>query len=162
VPASNAVRRGTARKRARFLELLALGHSVSKAALLAEVSRAHCLELKARDEAFARAWQEAEDIAADLAEDELHRRAVKGVLEPRFYQGVKCGSVRKYSDRLLLRLLEARRPKKWREGVTVDPGEGGWAATIALLEAGRKRAEEARAEAEAGLPIRPIADDPAS
>jgi hypothetical protein len=37
----------------------------------------------------------------------------------RFYEGVDCGHVRKYSDTLMICLLKARRPEKY-----ADRGEG--------------------------------------
>ena len=59
---------------------------------------------------------EALDIAVDLLEGEARSRAVEGVEQPRFHQGRICGTVRKYSDSLLMFLLRAHRPETFREG----------------------------------------------
>ena len=49
-----------------------------------------------------------------------------GVDEPVFYQGAQCGAVRKYSDTLLIFMLKARRPEKYRERANVElTGQGG-------------------------------------
>ncbi len=45
----------------------------------------------------------------------MRRRAVEGVDEPRFHDGQICGHVRKYSDTLLIFMLKARRPDKYKE-----------------------------------------------
>ncbi len=71
-------------------------------------------------QAFAEAWDEALEVAADLLELEGHRRAVDGWLEPKFYRGKRCGTVRKYSDTLLIFLLKGIRPDKYRENVNLN------------------------------------------
>jgi hypothetical protein len=52
-------------------------------------------------------------------ESEARRRAVDGVDEPVFHKGRICGTVRKYSDALLMFLLRGNAPEKYKEGVTV-------------------------------------------
>lgn len=64
---------------------------------------------------FAAQWDEAIETAIDALEHEARRRAVKGVDEPVFYQGNVCGVVTRYSDTLLIQLLKAHRPEKYRE-----------------------------------------------
>jgi hypothetical protein len=66
-------------------------------------------------EAFARAWDEAVDEAVDILEAEAWRRAVEGTGRPVFYQGKQVGAIREYSDALLMFLLKAARPEKYRE-----------------------------------------------
>jgi len=66
---------------------------------------------------FAAAWDEALEIATGSLELEARRRAQKGVLEPVYYKGKKVGAVRKYSDTLLIFLLKAHRPDKYRDNV---------------------------------------------
>ena len=51
------------------------------------------------------------------------RRALEGGEEPVFYQGKIVGSVRKYSDTLLMFMLKARRPERYRDRVGVDVAE---------------------------------------
>lgn len=48
-------------------------------------------------------------------EAEAFRRGVKGTEKPVFHQGVECGRIREYSDTLLITLLKANRPAKYRE-----------------------------------------------
>ena len=57
--------------------------------------------------------------AADLLEEEARRRAHDGVDEPVWFQGVQCGTVRKYSDTLLIFLLKGAKPDKYRERSSV-------------------------------------------
>jgi hypothetical protein len=57
-------------------------------------------------------------------EDEAVRRAYHGVEEPVFYKGVQCGTVTKYSDKLLIMLLKARNPAKYREGSGAESARG--------------------------------------
>ena len=65
---------------------------------------------RAGDRAFASAWDVSLEIGLDALEDEAIRRAREGVEEPVFQGGLRCGSVRKYSDLLLIFLLKSRRP----------------------------------------------------
>jgi hypothetical protein len=53
-------------------------------------------------------------------EDEAHRRAFDGTLEPVFHQGDECGTVRKYSDTLAIFLLKAHAPDKYRESSRME------------------------------------------
>jgi hypothetical protein len=48
-------------------------------------------------------------------EREAHRRAVEGILEGVFYKGVLVNHIRKFSDVLLIVLLKANAPEKYRE-----------------------------------------------
>jgi hypothetical protein len=65
---------------------------------------------------FRAAWDEAMEIGTAALEGEAVRRAYHGVEVPVFYKGVQCGSVTKYSDKLLMFLLKARNPAKYRDG----------------------------------------------
>lgn len=51
----------------------------------------------------------------DRCEDAALTRAVDGWEEPVWHQGVQVGTVRKYDSQLLMFLLRARRPEKYRE-----------------------------------------------
>ncbi len=68
------------------------------------------------------------------------RRAVEGVIKPVFHQGKRVGTLRVYSDSLLMFLLRARRPEKFadRAGTTSDSADD----LIARLKAGRARIEQ--------------------
>ncbi len=66
------------------------------------------------------AYREAFDLAklqaADILEQEAYRRAVEGIEEPiGWYRGVAGGTVRRYSDVLLMFLLKGLLPERYRE-----------------------------------------------
>lgn len=89
---------------------------------------------------FAAAWAAALEHGTDALEDEAVRRAVEGVIKPVFHQGKRVGTLRVYSDSLLMFLLRARRPEKFadRAGTTSDSADD----LIARLKAGRARIEQ--------------------
>jgi hypothetical protein len=99
-----------------FLKALADTGSVTTAVAMAGTSRTRVYELRKKASAFAAAWDEAEDIAADRLEEEARRRAIEGVAEPLVSAGKLVRGddgepimIRRYSDNLLLALLKARR-----------------------------------------------------
>lgn len=59
-----------------------------------------------RDPWFNEQLNEARQLSVERLEGEAYRRAVIGVDEPLYYQGEIFGTVKKYSDKLLLKLLE--------------------------------------------------------
>jgi hypothetical protein len=104
-----------AKKRA-FLEAFKRCASISKAARLAKVNRATHYDWM-QDEDYAKEFESAKPIAAQALEDEAVRRANQGVLKPVYYQGKKVGSIREYSDTLLIFLLKGALPDKYKERV---------------------------------------------
>lgn len=76
-------------------------------------------------------YREAGDEAGDVIEEEMVRRGVEGVDEPVFGRVEKdkdgvVGHVRKYSDALIIRLAQARRPEKFKDRVASElSGPGG-------------------------------------
>jgi len=100
-----------------FLEALAELGVVSYACKAARVSRSTVYERREKDAVFRAAWDEAAEIAADMLEQEAHRRAVEGTARPVYQGGKLVGAERQYSDTLLMFLLKARRPEKFRERV---------------------------------------------
>ena len=107
-----------AARKARFLQALAVDGLASPAAAAAGVPVAVALEAAdpdgaAYDAAFAVAWVQAMEGAADRLEQEAWRRAVDGISEPVIRGGQQVGEVVKYSDALLVRLLQARRPARF-------------------------------------------------
>lgn len=97
----------SARKRARFLDVLAETGNVAEAARQAALNRQHLYALRRDDGAFAMAWEAALDEAADALLLEARRRALEGVEQPVFHKGGQVGTRRVYSDRLLVFLLQA-------------------------------------------------------
>jgi len=86
-------------KREAFLAAYAEVGTVTHAAELAGISRTSHYQWMENPE-YVEKFREAEKQACDRLEQEVRRRAVEGVLEPVFYQGEQCGTVRKYSDYL--------------------------------------------------------------
>lgn len=111
----------TPKKRAAFLAELAQRGNVSDACAAADIGRTTVYDWRADDATFAADWDAALDQAADTMEREAFRRAVDGVDEPVYGslgQGLgsgEVGRIRKYSDTLLIFLLKAARPEKFRE-----------------------------------------------
>lgn len=118
---------------AAFLDALAQTGNVTESAKVASVSRVFVYERRKDDLAFAAAWDDALDQAADVMEREAWRRAVQGTTEPVYGrigkdQDGQIGEVQKYSDTLLIFLLKAARPSKFRErtqvtNITVTPDD---------------------------------------
>ena len=70
------------------------------------------------DPEYREAFELAEEDAADVLEAEARRRAVEGVEKPvGWYKGEPGGSVREYSDVLLIFLLKGLRPERYRDRV---------------------------------------------
>lgn len=77
----------TPKKRDAFLTALAASGNVTVAAQAAGVYRTHVYEWRKADAAFAAAWDDAIDQAADLLEAEARRRAYDGVQRLKFDRG---------------------------------------------------------------------------
>jgi hypothetical protein len=109
-------------KRNRFLKALELTGNVNSSAASAGVTRATVYALIARNAKFKDQVQLARDKATGSFEAEAHRRAVTGVKEPVFHRGEEVGSVTKYSDTLLQKLLEASDPERYgkRSNVAIE------------------------------------------
>lgn len=76
------------------------------------------------DDQFAIAFREAEIEATETMEAEAYRRAVKGTQKPVYQQGAMVGTVQEYSDTLLIFMLKARAPEKYRDPVAGSGGAG--------------------------------------
>lgn len=121
-----------------FLRELSMWGNVSRACKKACVSRKSAYDAKESDDSFKAAWTDALDVACDALEEEARRRAMNGTDEGVFYQGQKVAKLLKYSDTLLIFLLKAHRPEKYRENTrnenwNIDPRD--W--TDAQIEAYR-------------------------
>jgi hypothetical protein len=147
----------TRERRERFLTALAETGIVSGAVAIAATSRTRVYELRKRDAGFAAAWDEAEERAADALEAEAWRRGVDGVVEPLVSAGKVVRdddgqplAIRRYSDHLLLALLKARRPEKFKDRAVIEHDVSDNLAD--RLEAARQRALAASAGTVAPLP----------
>ncbi len=93
-----------------FLTNLAETGNVSASAELAKLPRYQVYEWRRTDNAFAKHWEDAIRVAVDKLAFEARRRALDGIEEVRYYQGEPIGTIRKYSDQLLMFLLRAYDP----------------------------------------------------
>lgn len=107
-------------KKAAFVAAYAKCGNVTEACEIAGVSKSVHYDWLKNDEIYKKAIKEALSEAVDLMEKEARRRAVEGTDEPVFYKGGECGKIRKYSDTLLIFLLKAARPKKYRENFKTE------------------------------------------
>lgn len=108
------------RRKRKFVQALAHTGSITRAATAAGWCTDTARKLRKTDPLFAQCWDNALEFAADSLEEEARRRAVDGVLTPVFQQGALVGYVRNYSDNLLIQLLKANNPNKFRDNHKVD------------------------------------------
>lgn len=107
-----------------FLTALSQTGNVTSSCEKAGITRTHAYDVRQVDPEFAAAWQNALEIATDALEQEARRRAHEGLKRYRF---TKSGQPildpetgqpyfeHEYSDTLLIFLLKAHRPEKYRE-----------------------------------------------
>ena len=112
-----------ATRRRAFLIALAATGNVTLSAQRAKLSHSAVYEWRRRLPKFAAAWAEAVEQGADMLEDAALERAIHGVAAPVLYQGAVVATTRKYSDRLLMFLLQAWRPEKYRDRGASARGE---------------------------------------
>lgn len=109
-----------------FLSELAKSCNVSRAAEVAGVGRQTAYDHRGMFEDFSAAWDDAIEQATDALEFEARRRAMEGTEKPIVSQGEIIATVREYSDQLMMALLKAHRPDKYRDRRDVSlTGAGG-------------------------------------
>ena len=129
-------------KKAAFLEAYTESGNLSKAAEVVGINRASHYDWMRDDPQYPEAFAAAREQAIEIMEAELHRRAVEGVEEPvGWYQGEPGGTVRRYSDVLLMFLLKALKPSTYREKVEHTGPDGG-PITIEHLAPQMRRIED--------------------
>ncbi len=109
----------TAKLKAQIVEELAKFWAPLTAALNAGVAYQTYRRHYNEDPEFQAAVDEARKKYVLSLRREVHRRAVVGYEEPVFYKGDQVGTVRKFSDTLMLRHM-ARFDPKYREATRVD------------------------------------------
>lgn len=133
-----ATRRQTAHLKALFLESFAESGNVTIAARAAGVDRTAVYKWLEHSDEFQLAFRQAEIQAIDILEHAGWLRAVEGVTQEHgvYAQGMRVATETKieYSDTLLIFLLKARDPKKYRDRVSIDYGD---TPTDKLLEEAR-------------------------
>lgn len=95
--------------------------TISKAAKKAGIKRQTHYDWLKNDKKgkYRAAFELADKMAADLLEEEAHRRAVEGDLQVVYYKGQEVGRRRVYSDQLLTLLLKGKKPQ-YRENVEIN------------------------------------------
>lgn len=120
---SGSAKLSTAARNA-FLGVLRRSGNATLAAQAAGVGRQHAYVWRDRHPDFAAEWDAAIDEAKDLMEAEAWRRAMQGVTreKPHYYLGEEVGReiIREYSDTMLIFLLKAARPDKYRDRLRID------------------------------------------
>lgn len=134
-----------------FLNIYTMTGSLSKAADKAGISRqCHYNWLKNdKDGKYHAAYKEACEVLTSTLEETAFERATVGRTETLYYKGKKIGTRNIPSDKLLMFLLQANRPEKYKQvmaeinnNVNVDMGE--------IVSKARQRAKEEDADERAG------------
>jgi hypothetical protein len=137
----------------KFLAVLRETGNHSAACHAARIDRTTPYKAMREDQDFAAAYKDAMDEACDALELEARRRAHDGVDKPVVYQGELCGTwvdaqgrvvtaqtpgarlvpltLKEYSDSLLLALLRAHRPEKFRDNAKIEHSGTGAGGAIA-------------------------------
>jgi hypothetical protein len=100
-----------------FIEALADTGSVEMAASMADMSVRCCYKLRRApgSEGFAAAWAAAVDSASQKLVDVAFDRAIRGTTEPVYLRDGSIAGYRvKYNDKLLMMLLRAYQPERFR------------------------------------------------
>jgi hypothetical protein len=106
--------------RATFLAALCQSGNVSHACRMSGIRRRLPYKHRDRFPGFRERWDEAIEVAVDSLEAEARRRAVQGIEKPVYHKGAVVGTIREYSDRLLIFLLKANRPEKFRDNYDLE------------------------------------------
>ncbi len=121
--------RSKRKKQLDFISRLSEYVSVSRACRMAKIPRATIYRWLNNDVGFKGQYAEACEAALQRLEDEAIRRGFEGLAKPVYYQGKKIGTVKEFSDTLLMALLKAKAPAKYRDRPkaidVVDAGEAG-------------------------------------
>lgn len=102
-----------------FLLRFAETGSIRLACEYANVSRTTIVNVRNvnnGDNDFEKRFQLAKKDYNDRLDEEMYRRGVEGVNEPVYYQGMRVDTVKKYSDPLLIKKIEAENPEKYPRG----------------------------------------------
>lgn len=137
VPGRGSPTKRTPGNEAVFLAALSETANVTKAMKVAGLSRAGLYYWLNDDPEFKARFLETVEMATDSLEDEAVRRAHEGLDKPVYQGGKLVGHVREYSDTLLIFLLKARRPEKYRERYEhTGPNGGPIQITVTSEDAG--------------------------
>jgi hypothetical protein len=110
------------RKKRAFLAAYSELGTVTHAADAAGIDRRSHSNWMHSDPGYRDAFESAGEMAVQHLEREARRRAIEGTEKPVYQGGKLVGTIREYSDTLLIFLLKGARPERYRERVdlTVD------------------------------------------
>jgi len=111
------------RRMERFLRALAGTGNISASVRESGLSRSTVYFWRAHDHEFAKNWDDALAEATDKLAYEARRRALDGIEVVQYFQGEPVGTIRKYSDQLLMFLLRAYRPSIYKPGSRRGPDQ---------------------------------------
>lgn len=111
----------TLQKKAEFLAHFSGTCNITKSAKAVGIDRSTVYWWKKHDDQFVLDLDDAKEIAVEALEDEMHRRAMDGVLKINKY-----GTYREYSDTLAIFLAKAHKPDRYNERIRNEiTGPGG-------------------------------------
>lgn len=110
----------TERSKKRFLEAFAKHGTVTAACKAAGIGRTTHYDWTHEDPDYADQFEHARDALVDSLEEEAVRRARDGIEKGIYHQGELVAVERQYSDTLLIFLLKANRPDKYKERSVVE------------------------------------------
>lgn len=145
--AALALPKGLPRRQRAFLIAFAVTANVSRACAAAGVARSTVYAWKAAEgpagDRYRVAFTRARQVAGDVLEAQAWKLAVEGTLRPIVSKGEVVTYVREYEPSVLLRLLEAHRPRRYRPRVGLEHD---------IAPGFAERLKAARARAAAGRP----------
>lgn len=111
--------RQTGHLKKAFLADFARTGNVTESCENVGVNRSTVYVWQEKDDQFVAGWREAEIQATERLESEARRRAVDGTQKPVYQGGQLVGYITEKSDTLLIFLLKAHAPEKYRDNVSV-------------------------------------------
>lgn len=127
-------------KKKAFLSAFAQCGNISHACRLANCSRTLVYKWLNEEPEFKVQFDEADTQATENLEREAYRRACEGTLRPVYQGGRKVGTIREFSDTLLIFLLKGRKPNMYRDNVktehtgSIGVNVGGTVGVIQVVE----------------------------
>ncbi len=131
-PQSSTAPRERATWEKAFLKGLARLGTVTAACKAARIDRTTAYKARDAHSDFKQDWEHAREQFADLLEKEAIRRATKGTRRAKYFKDTLLCYEREYSDTLLLALLRANNPQKFKD--RVDLTSGGEKIPIAVVK----------------------------
>lgn len=116
-----------------FLQLIATGYTKTGACVVLKISAGCITMAREQDEDFDRAWLQAQEEQADLIEQTALERALNGIEKPQWFQGERVGEDTVYDNNLLITMLKAAKPEKYKDRKEVT-GAGGGAIELTMID----------------------------